>query len=185
MTDQSERKYGRLLHSDYEPEEASRRKGAFIAAVAVLVVSAVLFPIAAYFAYLTGLFSFLGFTAILLALVLLSARFAISEKRSMRARILLYEKALVLAEGDAVTERLRYDIADLVAFFVNPKLDYIGLVLAHKGQRYLQWLDRRYLYNEPHFLETLKGLGVAWELNQSTDTIKRLVFDHNDRVKNN
>ena len=157
--------YGGLLHSDfYQDEMEGRKKRGLLICIFYLYILSFIF----------GLFFFMGILfdpnplyIIVLFLVFVvglikGIRQWIKIKKGSRTQVLLFEKTILMLDRSTGEELGRYDIEDLKTIYEYPDRQYIGLQMKlvdpPKGGTTIVWLDRRLIFNEPHFIKELKKL---------------------------
>jgi len=186
MLDPGDTAYGRLIHSDFDPVESAKRQRTGIYIVLGIVwLMDLSIQVILWFSIDDKRLMNLAYNAIVLPFAVPVAYAALKEFEARRMVVQLYERAIVernLATGE---EDKRLDIADMVAFFFNPQKDFIGLVLQYDGRRFFERLPRRFIYNEPRFIASLKALNVPLQRDVDMDGLQGLVDDFNDRARGN
>jgi hypothetical protein len=186
MLDPGDTAYGRLIHSDFDPAESAKRQrtGIYIALVCAWVLD-ISIQIILWFSFDDKRLMNLAYNAIVLPFAVPVTYAALKEFEARSMMVQLYERAIVernLATGE---EDKRYDIADIVVLLVDPRKDHIGLVLQAGGRRFFERLPRRFIYNEPRFIASLKALNVPLQQDVDKDGLQGLVDDFNDRARGN
>jgi len=175
MNEQDESKYGKLLHSDFDQRESDERNdlwaSEFFAFLFMLVINIIMIIVALY----TGNPWFLFMLFIFGPLMALFWYGTVKQKKAMNTYILLYERAIVLYDNSLKEEIERYNIADIIRIIIFSDANYIGLVLESNGQRFLNWLDWRRIYNGQHFIDQLKSLNVRVEVDLDRKGLRKLL----------
>jgi hypothetical protein len=184
MPGHNEQGYGKLLHSDFDPEESAEKQGTdlFFGVGMILMLAFFLVIIAGMFI----LDPAPVLAAIFIVFLVMMAPFIYALRCELVVRrtvVQLYERAIIEVDRKTDAELKRYDIADIVVLFLNPTRNYLGLVLQGGGRRFFEQLPRRHISNEPHFLQELRTLGVTYEPgDMPVGIVQRLVSDFNERA---
>jgi hypothetical protein len=176
MIDQNESKYGKLLHADFDQEESDTRSDLYSKELFIFTSLLGLCLIIIITAILTGNLAFLLLILIISPLVVIGWYGYVTQKRALYTNVLLFERAIILFDNNEKKELLRYDISDIVIVFINSQANNIGIVIKTNTQRILRWLDRRRIFNEPHFIAALKSLGVKVEIDIKRSILRELLL---------
>lgn len=175
IPNQDHLEYGKLLHSDFSQTEAADRNYYLISAYAGLsgMLCLVLLPIigAAISNNLAPLILSIIFSPFL-ALEIYRVK---TQRVAIRSRVLLYERAIILVDNTTKEELKKYNIADIILIVIYSQANPLGVVLKTDGQRLIEWLSWRQIYNGEHFIEQLKALGIRVEVDIERNVLNKII----------